>query len=129
MMVSISVCRRSIFPTVVFSSVFSLAISITSRVSLASTQELFAVLLKGAAAGRGFNAGKDVRQVGIQALLSARERITGSDRIAPVAAEGPAADAHPGGRLPTLVLVALDHLQNPDNGIAVEASGLDLRNR
>src|SRR5665213_1330811 len=51
------------------------------------------------------------------------------DRIAPVAAESAAADAHAGRGLAALVLIAFDQVEHPTNGRAIKAARLDLVHR
>src|SRR5580692_6856495 len=51
------------------------------------------------------------------------------DGIAPIAAERAPADPHPGGRLASLVFVALDQVEHPADGRTIEAAGLDLIHR
>ncbi len=55
--------------------------------------------------------------------------VAAGDRIAPIAAEGPAAHAHAGRRLAALVFVALHQIQDAPHGGSIEAARGDLIDR
>ena len=55
--------------------------------------------------------------------------VAAGNRIAPIAAEGPAAHTHTRRRLAALVLIALHQIQNAPHGGSIEAARRDLIDR